>query len=187
VKRATIALSLLTTTLIAAAAACSSSSSSKSSGGGNDSGADVAVADTSVADVVATDTLIVDPNNCVASGTASNAEGVGGYCSPGGGQCDTAGPGGSPTLCSADYGAPAHGWFCTYPCAGPAACGTGMLCVSTAAGAGCVPPACLSLEPDGGYQILDGGEAGPAPSEGGTEAGSADAPTDSPSGDAAGE
>jgi hypothetical protein len=95
--------------------------------------------------------IIIDPDNCVAPGTPNNSEGVGGYCSPNGEQCLKAGPGGTPTICTADIGGtPAHAWFCTYPCTTQSMCGTGNTCVTTAAGSGCVPDACLSLA-DGGF------------------------------------
>lgn len=181
-KRTTIALSLLTAAVTAIGVACSSSSN-KSSSSSTDAGGDAGSGfETSTADVNYADILIVDNNNCVAPGTPNNAEGIGGYCSPGAGQCAMAGPGGTPTLCSADYGAPAHDWFCTYPCSGPSTCGSGSLCVSTATGASCVPASCLAEEGDAGYTILDGGEGGSPAAEAG-----ADAPADSPAGDSAGD
>lgn len=111
-----------------------------SNGGGQaDAGSD-ATADVGV-------DVVVDPQNCVASGTTPNADGVGGYCSPGGGQCDLAGPGLSPRICTADLaGEPSHAWFCTEPCDGTTACGVGASCLATAAeGPICVPSSCAFL------------------------------------------
>lgn len=89
--------------------------------------------------------VIVDTANCVAPTTSNDSEGVGGYCSPGGGQCATAGPGGAPRICSADLaGAEPHEWYCTYPCTTSADCGSGAQCLATAQGMICVPPACGS-------------------------------------------
>lgn len=94
--------------------------------------------------------VIIDPQNCVAPGTANDDEGVGGYCSPGGGQCSASGPGGSPRICTADLaGTAAHTWYCTYPCMGPNDCGTGAQCANTSEGMMCVPPACAAST-DGG-------------------------------------
>jgi hypothetical protein len=90
--------------------------------------------------------VIIDPQNCVAPTATNNELGMGGYCSPGGHQCDTAGPSGAARLCSADYGAPAHAWFCTYPCSVVSDCGSGEACIGDAQGTGCVPNACTYLE-----------------------------------------
>ena len=126
--------------------ACSSSSagngggpsdaaSDHSSSGGADAGPDV----------------ILDPNNCIPPGTASNAAGVGGYCSPGANQCLHAGPNGSETICTADFGSlvPAHAWFCTDLCAPDAAstrCGAGgPPCITVQGESVCVPAACMSF------------------------------------------
>ena len=90
--------------------------------------------------------VIVDPANCVAPGTANDDRGVGGYCSPGGGQCASSGPAGAPRICTADLsGAVAHDWYCTYPCSQPADCGSGALCLATAQGMMCVPPSCAPV------------------------------------------
>ena len=100
--------------------------------------------------------MIVDPSNCVPPGAAPNDQGIGGYCSPSGGQCASAGPGGSPRICTADLaGAPAHGWFCTYPC--PTNCGAGAACVPTSMGSDCVPTSCDALEAEAAIPILDAG------------------------------
>jgi hypothetical protein len=139
---------------LAALVACSSSSSGGSGGNGVDSGA-VQDSGSGSADVGAD--VIINPNNCVKPGTPNNAQGVGGYCSPGGGQCNTAGPGGSPTLCSGDYNSMMNVWFCTLPCP-QQACGTGAVCVTTAMGSGCTPLTCLSYLGDAGT-LYDGGNA----------------------------
>jgi hypothetical protein len=158
--RKTIVL-LSVASALAAAVACSSSSPSKTGGsdggGGGDTGgggADVGI------------DVIINPNNCVAPGTASNSVGVGGYCSPGGGQCDTAGPGGSPTLCSGDYNSTPNTWFCTVPCTGPSDCGSGAVCVTTAMGSGCTPNSCVSYIGDAGYINDGGGTSGEAATDG---------------------
>lgn len=140
---------------VASFAACSSSSSSGTtdttdSGTGTDG---ATAADSSV---------INDPDNCVPPGTAGNELGIGGYCSPLGGQCDTAGPGGAARICTADLtSTPAHAWFCTYPCSQPSDCGSGEVCFQNAQGAGCIPNtnACLSLDVDAG-SIITGDDAG---------------------------
>ena len=113
--------------------------------------------------------VIIDPQNCVPPGTKPNDQGMGGYCSPGGGQCDTAGPSGAPRICTADVsGTPEHAWFCTYPCTTSATCGAGVSCISNSQGSGCVPDICDYLA-DGG---LDSGTdaAGDAASDASTDA-----------------
>ncbi|HEY1955189.1 MAG TPA: hypothetical protein VGH28_06240 [Polyangiaceae bacterium] len=106
--------------------------------------------------------VIIDPANCVAPATANDDRGVGGYCSPGGGQCAASGPGGSPRICTADLsGTSAHDWYCTYPCSQDSDCGSAASCLSTSQGKMCVPPACAP------------------PQDAGTDAPS-DAATDSP-------
>lgn len=91
--------------------------------------------------------VIVDPQNCVAPGTPNNGEGVGGYCSPGGGQCASSGPGGSPRICTADLAsATEHEWYCTYPCSQTSDCGNTAICVALQQGMMCVPsPACTPI------------------------------------------
>ena len=107
--------------------------------------------------------VIIDPMNCVPFGTKPNSQGIGGYCSPGGGQCMAAGPDASGRLCTADIpGTPAHAWFCTYPCTAspPGQCGTGATCVTETEGSGCVPLICGYLADGGlpdGAPLADGG------------------------------
>jgi hypothetical protein len=138
---------------VASFAACSSSSSSGTTttqgdsgpGGDGSTGGDGG-------------NVINDPANCVPPGTAGNSLGIGGYCSPLGGQCDTAGPGGAARICTADLtSTPAHAWFCTYPCSHGSDCGSGEVCFQNSQGAGCIPntPACLSLDVDAGFIIED--------------------------------
>jgi hypothetical protein len=108
--------------------------------------------------------VILNTSNCVPPGTASNSQGIGGYCSPMGGQCASAGPDGSATLCSADFtGTPGNAWFCTYPCTPGFDCGSGSTCITEASSgqSGCVPTSCAFLAGDGGGTTGDsGGGAG---------------------------
>ena len=111
-----------------------------------------------------------DPDNCVPPGTKPNEKGMGGYCDPGGHQCDTAGPGGGPRICTADVpDTPAHGWFCTYPCSTDGECGTGAYCASDPKGKGCVPTVCKKLSDAGTDSARDApasdAPASDAPSE----------------------
>jgi hypothetical protein len=117
--------------------------------------------------------VIVDPKNCVPPGTIPNSQGAGGYCSPGGGQCDMVGPGGVAEICTADLsGTPAHDWFCTLPCMKTPECGAGATCAPTPMGSHCVPESCDSFVPDGGP--VDAGMP-----DGEEEAGPGDASADS--------
>jgi hypothetical protein len=78
---------------------------------------------------------------------------MGGYCSPGGGECNYAGPSGAARICTADVpDTPAHAWFCTLPCNTDGECGSGEYCTSrTGTGPkGCVPLTCKFLAPDAG-------------------------------------
>ena len=103
------------------------------------------------------DTGKSDPDNCVAPGSKPNELGMGGYCDPGGHQCDTAGPDAGPRICTADVpDTPAHGWFCTYPCAKDEECGSGAYCASDVRGKGCVPNVCKKLS-DAGTDATSGG------------------------------
>jgi hypothetical protein len=90
--------------------------------------------------------VINDPMNCVMPGAASNTDGVGGYCSPAGGQCAHAITGGMASICTGDLpGTPPHDWFCTVVCTTASECGTGSSCIATNGGQLCVPTACVSL------------------------------------------
>jgi hypothetical protein len=116
------------------------------------------------------------PTNCVPPGTPSNANGVGGYCSPGGGECAGGGPDGAVSICTADTNAPNNAWFCTILCDTTANCGPGgATCLSAIQGQACIPPACAALlgdtpPSDGGS---DGGDADGASTD-------SDAPSDAP-------
>jgi hypothetical protein len=100
--------------------------------------------------------VINDPQNCVPPGTVGNALGIGGYCSPLAGQCDTAGPGGAARICTGDLtSTPAHAWFCTYPCSHTRDCGEGNVCFENSEGAGCIPTSCLYLDSDSGMIVPD--------------------------------
>jgi hypothetical protein len=123
------------------AVGCSSSSSSGD--GTTDAGND---SSSTTTDSGSGEAAADDPLNCVPPGTKGNELGMGGYCTPGGHQCDTAGPNGDARLCSADYAAPPHAWFCTYVCSVDADCGSNEFCVDNVAGKGCVPNACAYLE-----------------------------------------
>jgi hypothetical protein len=104
--------------------------------------------------------VILDPQNCVSETAKSSENGIGGYCSPKGGQCLHAGTGGTPTLCSADFGAPAHEWFCTLPCNMTSQCGAGGgTCISAPFADICVPAACTGALGDASSQVFDAGDA----------------------------
>jgi hypothetical protein len=149
--RVTVALSVVIVSLCPGSIGCGSSSSSPEKRPGMDSGM---TPDGSKPKDAAAD-VIVDPKNCVPPGTASNSDGVGGYCSPAGGQCDMVGPEGVAEICTADLdGTPAHDWYCTMPCSKTSQCGAGATCASTAMGSRCVPKSCDAFVPEGG---LDSG------------------------------
>jgi len=133
--------------------------------------------------------VITDPDNCIAPGSTSNVSGVGGYCSPAGGQCATAIAGGMASVCTADVGAPAHAWFCTVPCTKTSDCGAGgATCIATDQGQVCVPAACGAFVGDAA--VSDSGRDGASDASHGHDAaprdsGDRDAPHDAatPDGD----
>jgi hypothetical protein len=87
--------------------------------------------------------VVIDDANCVAPGTASNANGVGGYCSPNGGQC-AIGSLDAGAVCTADFNVPAHAWFCTVACSSTSECGPGSAsCLPSIHGEACIPAACV--------------------------------------------
>ena len=144
-----------------AAASCSNGGGTPD-GGGNDATTDVSP------------DVIIDPQNCVAPGTKPNDQGIGGYCSPGGGQCDNAGPGGSQRICTADVpGTPAHAWFCTLPCDPSINCGAGAQCINAAQGSGCVPNSCDYLEEAGAGDSGSDSSTDSSTSDGASDAGDA--------------
>jgi hypothetical protein len=85
-----------------------------------------------------------DRDNCVAPGSAGNTLGIGAYC-----DAQTTCPAATPghvLLCTANFGAPAHEWFCTSPCTGDSECGDGAVCVTDTRGRGCVPVPCTAKD-----------------------------------------
>ena len=123
--------------------------------------------------------VILDPENCVRPGSP-------GYCSPGGGQCLMAGPGGTLEDCTADLPeTPAHAWYCTLPCSRPSDCSGTSSCKATPTGSRCVPMSCESLLPEAGADAPgeaaggDGGIDGAADSGAdASDAGAKDAPSE---------
>lgn len=73
---------------------------------------------------------------CGDSGDPGNEDGVGKFCTAGGGQCVGTG---SP-ICSADI--QAGPGLCSKPCSTNADCGTGAVCLASSLGSGCEPVAC---------------------------------------------
>jgi hypothetical protein len=173
------------------ATGCSSSSSGSKSpadSGATEGAADAADAAAEDADAGIVDSgapdVIVDPMNCVPPATLNNNLGIGGYCSPGAGQCSMAGPTGTPTICTADLaGTPAHGWFCTAPCTMSSTCGPGAACLTTTMGEQCIPTACDSLFPEAGVPfMMEAGTEGGATDSGTKDAEQPEAMADAPSG-----
>lgn len=112
--------------------------------------ADATVADATVADDAAPDLAgdgrkPRDPNaNCVKPGTPNNERGVGGYCEPGRGDCESEQ---GPRFCTADYAdlTPIEDnlWFCSTVCLSDDECGTGSICSQGSIGKGCAPLSCI--------------------------------------------
>lgn len=73
---------------------------------------------------------------CGDSGDPGNEDGVGKYCTAGGGQCVGTGA----PICSADI--QAGPGLCSKPCSTDADCGTGAVCMAGSLGSGCEPIAC---------------------------------------------
>jgi hypothetical protein len=91
-------------------------------------------------------------NQCVLTTDTGNNNGVGAYCTPGGGQCSTHPLAG---LCLADVGQ--DEWFCTrIGCTKDSDCGDNATCVMQSGGSGCVPNKCLD-NGDGGTPPGDAG------------------------------
>jgi hypothetical protein len=87
--------------------------------------------------------------HCVPTDAAGNEQGVGRYCSKGGGQCLENG-GGKATICAIDFDSDPNSssTFCTKVCQTTADCGADAVCAGdspTSATKGCVP---LSCAPD---------------------------------------
>lgn len=74
---------------------------------------------------------------CGDPGDPGNADGVGKYCTKGGGQCIGTG---SP-ICSADIESGSPG-LCSKPCLSDSDCGAGAVCYGSSLGKGCEPIAC---------------------------------------------
>ena len=165
--------------LFCLAVGCSSSSSAGPVKSDADASTDATADDSSEnADVVSVITVVNDPDNCVKPGTPSNADGVGGYCNKNGGQC--IGPGGKPTLCTADFGAPAHQWFCTVTCTTSSDCGPGgAVCAPGNDSANvCIPTACSAYAAPNDASTPEGGADAQQPADGATDAAAHDASPD---------
>ena len=85
-----------------------------------------------------------DPDaNCVKPGTPNNERGIGGYCEPMRGDCESEQ---GPRFCTADFAelTPIDDdkWFCSTVCQTDEECGTGAMCVRVGIGNGCSPFAC---------------------------------------------
>jgi hypothetical protein len=107
---------------------------------------DAALADDAAPDVAGDGRKPRDPNaNCVKPGTPNNERGIGGYCEPGRGDCESEQ---GPRFCTADYAelTPIDDdkWFCSTVCVTDEECGTGTLCSQGAIGKGCAPFACVA-------------------------------------------
>jgi hypothetical protein len=74
---------------------------------------------------------------CGDPGDPGNEDGVGKYCTQGGGQCTGTGA----PICSADIEAGQPG-LCSKPCSTDADCGTGAVCMASTLGSGCEPVVC---------------------------------------------
>lgn len=89
-------------------------------------------------DAAAVDADPTPTASCVRPGGVGNANGVGTYCTPGGGQC---GAFAMAPLCLADVGQ--DQWFCTrIGCDATTDCGAGAGCLLETGGSACVPCAC---------------------------------------------
>jgi len=163
---------LLAVSLLATAAACSSSST-PSVPPPKEAGTDAHVVkkpdatsggmEASTGGSDAHPDVIIDPADCVSVGAKPSEDGIGSYCSPGGGQCLHAGTGGVATLCTADVFAPAHEWFCTVACDTTSDCGPGGgTCIDAPFGQICVPAACIANLGDAASPVVDAGDAASA-------------------------
>jgi hypothetical protein len=89
-------------------------------------------------------------NQCVLTTDTGNANGVGHYCTPGGGECSAFPLAG---LCLADVGQ--DEWFCTrIGCKMDSDCGDASVCHIETAGSACIPAKCEPPAADAG---ADGG------------------------------
>jgi hypothetical protein len=81
---------------------------------------------------------------CAAIGAPGNENGVGKYCTAGGGECAA---NGSASICLADYTQGEFGDFCTKLCAQDADCGSGAVCSGSdpqAPTKACIPATCVA-------------------------------------------
>jgi hypothetical protein len=116
---------------------------------------DVEVAREAGSDVAGDGKKPRDPNaNCVKPGTPNNERGVGGYCEPGRGDCESEQ---GPRFCTAEFAQISvieeNKWFCSTVCTMDSECGTGAICAAGLEGTGCAPIQCANV--DGGG--VDGG------------------------------
>jgi hypothetical protein len=127
-----------------AVAACGDSGSTAGSGGSGTGGGTTTTSSTGGSGGGA-------PSMCVQPADLGNENGVGHYCTPGGGEC-TAFP--LAPLCLADVGQ--DEWFCTrIGCDETTDCGADAGCLLDPGGSACVPCAC-----DGGGIGCSGGTGG---------------------------
>ena len=106
---------------------------------------DGAVAEDAAPDVASDGRKPRDPDaNCVKPGTPNNERGIGGYCEPMRGDCESEQ---GPRFCTADFAelttVDDDKWFCTTVCETNEECGTGVICAVSGTRKGCVPPACV--------------------------------------------
>jgi hypothetical protein len=129
--------------------ACSSSSGGGTSGAGGNGG-NATTGSTTSTTSTGTSTHM---NQCVMPGDKGNANGVGAYCTPGGGECANFPLAG---LCLADVGQ--DEWFCTrIGCMMDSDCGMDATCYKDTGGSACVPNKCLSSPDAGADGSADGG------------------------------
>jgi hypothetical protein len=137
---ACIALPAAGCTSLCAGRVCPQTDSTASDSGGTSATAEAA------ADVVDEKSVLDAGSQCIAPGTPNNEKNVGGYCRPGGHECDADG---QSSICTADVGQAL--WFCTAVCSNNADCGSGAVCRYSPVymQSGCVPVMCLGPA-DGG-------------------------------------
>jgi hypothetical protein len=123
--------SIFAASSIALVAACSSNGGSGTTSGGGH---------TTTTGTHSTTTTSTHMNMCVMTTDKGNANGVGAYCTPGGGECSKFPNAG---VCLADVGQ--SEWFCTkIGCMTNADCGDMATCYMQPGGSACVPNKCLS-------------------------------------------
>ncbi|MBS2033084.1 MAG: hypothetical protein JST54_34750 [Deltaproteobacteria bacterium] len=155
-------------TLVAALALTACSGSSTTDGGSGDAGNDAGAVD---AGCVYTPTHVDAgyDDTCTNPCSLGNALGVGKFCTPHGGECDT-NPTAGAIICDAAFQA-TNEWFCTMTCQCDSDCGEGAICTGDGSGGGpmgCVPLTCSGGQagnpicpyPDGGYPDAGPGDGG---------------------------